>query len=268
VAIPETGSLAGQLVLVDPLLACGACVACARGAPNACAQLRLLGIDRHGALAGKLSVAGDRLHPVPEGLPASVASLAEPLAVAVHAVGRAPKREDGLAVVIGGGPVGLCVAHVARRAGLRVFLAEPAATRRQLAAALAFELLGASDPIADLEERTSGRLADLVFDAAAAPTVAAMLHRFVAPTGWIGIVGAYGAPPQMDLLAVMFKELTIVGHRTYGPADLQAALAMLADDADALAALVTKVVKPDAVPDVLHAMRRGEGMKYVVECPA
>ena len=65
VGVPESGRLAGRTVLVDPLLPCGACAACDIGASNACARLRLIGIDRDGALAGRVAVAEDRLHLVP-----------------------------------------------------------------------------------------------------------------------------------------------------------------------------------------------------------
>ncbi|MGD0019609.1 MAG: alcohol dehydrogenase catalytic domain-containing protein [Candidatus Limnocylindrales bacterium] len=267
-ARPESGPLAGRTVLVDPLLPCGACPACAGGAPNACARLRLIGIDRHGALAGWVAVAETRLHLVPEEIPLEAVPLAEPLAVAVHAVGRVPNLDGRLAVVIGAGPVGLLVAHVARRAGARVLIGEPAPARRAVAIALGFELLEPEAPAENLEALTDGALADVVFDAAAAPAVAANLHRFVHSTGVVAIVGSYGGLVPLDLQAVMFKELTIRGHRTYLPADIDAAIELLRVDAPALEPLRSGVVAADEIETAISAMRRGEGMKFVVECPA
>ena len=146
VGVPESGRLAGRTVLVDPLLPCGACPACDGGAPNACARLRLIGIDRDGALAGRIAVAEDRLHVVPSSIPDDVAPLAEPIAVAVHVVSRVPALAGRLVVIMGGGPVGLLVAHVARRAGGRVLVAEPSPARRSIAEALGFELLDRMAP--------------------------------------------------------------------------------------------------------------------------
>ncbi len=275
-ARPETGPLAGRLVLVDPLLPCGECAACLAGASNACARLRLIGIDRDGALAGRFAVAESRLHAVPDGISPEAAPLAEPLAVAVHAVGRVPdlagQRKPGsgarLVVVIGAGPVGLLIGHVARRAGARVLFGERAPARRTVAATLGFELLEPDSPAESLESITSGALADVVFDAAAAPAVAASLHRFVHSTGVVAIVGAYGGLVPLDLQAVMFKELNIRGHRTYLPADIDAGLELLRADLPALKPLLSGVVPAADVADAIGAMRRGEGMKFVVECPA
>lgn len=268
VGVPAAGRLAGQTVLVDPLLPCGACPACDIGASNACTRLRLIGIDRDGALAGRVAVAEDRLHVVPRSIPDEVAPLAEPIAVAVHVVRRVPPLLGRSVVVIGGGPVGLLVAHVARRAGGHVVVSEPSPARRAIAEALGFELLDAADPVGDVQRRTDGRLASVVFDAAAAAPVAGMLTQLVQPSGTIAIVGTYGTPTAIDLQAVMFKELTIVGHRTYLPADIDAAIAILDADQEVLRPLMSGTITPDAVQATIEALRSGQGMKYVVECPA
>lgn len=265
VGVPESGVLAGQRVLVDPLLPCGRCSACAAGTENACANLRLIGIDRDGAIAGRVAVAESRLHRIPSGIPGDVATLAEPIAVAVHAVGRVPEIDGALVVVVGGGPIGLLVAHAARRGGASVLLSEPAPPRRALAEKLGFELLDATDPVADLEARTASRLGDIVFDAAAAPVVAASLHRLVRPGGRIAVVGAYCGQTPIDLLAVMFKELRIEGHRTYLPADIDGAIELLAADQAELAQLITAMVRPDEIGRAIDDLHAGRGMKYVVD---
>jgi (R,R)-butanediol dehydrogenase/meso-butanediol dehydrogenase/diacetyl reductase len=264
---PESGSLAGRLVVVDPLLPCGACPACRAGASNACARLRLIGIDRDGGLAGRLVAAAERLHPVPESVPPEIAPLTEPLAVAVHAVGRVPGLTGRLAVVVGAGPVGLLLAHVARHHGARVLVAERVEGRRSLAASFGFELLDAEKPADQLAELTNGDLADVIFDAAAAPAVAADLHRFVKSTGYVAVVGSYGGLTPIDMQAVMFKELTLQGHRTYLPADIDAALELLSTDMAVLRPIVSRVAKADDVELAIAALRAGELLKVIVECP-
>jgi (R,R)-butanediol dehydrogenase / meso-butanediol dehydrogenase / diacetyl reductase len=266
VGAPRSGPLAGQTVLVDPLLPCGRCAACELGASNACANLRLIGIDRDGALAGQVVVAADRLHPVPPSIPDEVAPLAEPLAVAVHTVRRVPPLLGQQAVVVGGGPVGLLVAHVARRAGALVRVAETSPPRRTVAEAMGLELLDPAAPVEGVMRVTGGRLASVVFDAAAAAPVAAMLTQMVRPGGTIAIVGTYGRPTAIDLQAVMFKELSIVGHRTYQPADIDTAIAILSADLGVLRPLLSGTVSPDQVPATIDALRAGQGMKYVVDC--
>jgi (R,R)-butanediol dehydrogenase/meso-butanediol dehydrogenase/diacetyl reductase len=259
------GMLAGRTVVVDPLIACGTCAACTIGQPHVCAQLRLIGIDRDGGLSGRVVVDPDRLHAVPEGLDPTVAALAEPLAVAVHATRRAAVGAGDRVVVMGAGPIGLLLAMAARRAGAAtILIGEPAPARRTFADDLGFDTLDPADPIADLERRTDGWLADVAFDAAAAPAVAALLPRLVRPAGRIGLVGTYGRPVELDLQAVLFRELTLIGNRVYQPADIDAALAILADEPETFRPLITEIVALDGAPAAFERLRAGDGVKYLV----
>jgi 2-desacetyl-2-hydroxyethyl bacteriochlorophyllide A dehydrogenase len=262
---PVGGALDGRLVVIDPLIACGSCAACSIGEAHVCARLRLVGIDCDGGLAGRVLVGSDRLHPVPAGLDPILAVLAEPLAVAVHAIGRARIAPGERVVIMGAGPIGLLIALAARTAGAsRILVGERSAGRRAFAAELGFEVLDADDPVEDLGRRTDGWMADAAFDAAAAPAVAAILPRLVRPAGRIGLVGTYGRPVELDLQAVLFAELTLLGNRVYRPADIDAALALLAADREAYRPLITEVVRLDETPRAFERLRDGDGVKYVV----
>jgi threonine dehydrogenase-like Zn-dependent dehydrogenase len=127
-----------------------------------------------------------------------------------------------------------------------------------------FETLDAVDPFGDLERHTSGRLADVAFDAAAVPAVAALLPRLVRPAGRIGLVGTYARPVELDLQAILFKELTVLGNRVYQPADIDAALRMLADGPAAFRPLISEVVGLDEASAAFARLRAGEGVKYLV----
>ena len=256
---------AGELVVVDPLIACGTCVACTIGQAHVCARLRLVGIDRDGGLAGRVVVDPGRLHRVPSGLDPVVAVLAEPLAVAVHAVDRATLGPTDQVVVMGAGPIGLLIALVAQgRTATPVLVGEPSADRRRFASARGLGVLDADDPVGDLERRTEGRLADVAFDAAAAPAVAAVLPRLVRPAGRIGLVGTYGRPVEVDLQAILFRELTLLGNRVYRPTDIDTALSLLAADPERFRPLVSDVVPLTEAPRAVERLRAGEGVKYIV----
>jgi (R,R)-butanediol dehydrogenase / meso-butanediol dehydrogenase / diacetyl reductase len=259
VGLAAGGRWAGQPVLVDPTISCGGCAACARGDGHVCERLRLVGIDRDGGLAGRVSVAEARLHPLPAGLPLAAAALAEPLAVAVHAAGRAGPYLGALVVILGGGPIGLLTGMVARAAGAReVVIAEPAAVRKSAADELGFETA------ADARSLPGG--ADVVFDAAGAPDTAAEATRLVRPRGTIVVEGVHGAPAAVDLQTVTFAELTMTGTRVYRPEDLRVALALLAGGALDVRPLVSDVVDPEEVPDAFRRLERGESLKVLVRC--
>src|SRR5436190_1715024 len=83
---PTDGPEPGTRVTAVPLISCGRCRPCRTGAPHVCRDLMLYGIDRPGSLAEFVALPADVLLPFRPGIPARAAALAEPLAVAVHAV--------------------------------------------------------------------------------------------------------------------------------------------------------------------------------------
>jgi (R,R)-butanediol dehydrogenase/meso-butanediol dehydrogenase/diacetyl reductase len=133
---------------------------------------------------------------------------------------------------------------------------------------MGLSLLDPDATVEGVERSTGGRLASVVFDAAAVPAVAALLTRLVRPGGTIAIVGTYGRPTPLDLQAVMFKELTIVGHRTYQPADIDASIGILTTDLPLLRPLLSGTVRLHEVAATIAALRAGRGMKFIVDCRA
>jgi threonine dehydrogenase-like Zn-dependent dehydrogenase len=73
---------------------------------------------------------------VPPEIPASRATLAASLETALNAVWDAELCLGSDALVLGGGTIGVLVAHLAQQAGMRVVLVEPNPVRRQRAEAL------------------------------------------------------------------------------------------------------------------------------------
>jgi L-iditol 2-dehydrogenase len=96
---------------------CGACYFCERGQENLCDDL----LFNNGAYAEFICipariVAKNTLH-VPDHVPLEHAALTEPLACAVHGFEDSHPRPGDLVAVIGGGPLGLMMLHVAALAG-------------------------------------------------------------------------------------------------------------------------------------------------------
>jgi threonine dehydrogenase-like Zn-dependent dehydrogenase len=84
-----------------------------------------VGLSAHapGGYAEQLVVQESMMLPVPNGLPADVAALTEPMAVALHAVRRGEVGKRQVAVVIGCGPVGLGVILMLKAHGVRTVVA-------------------------------------------------------------------------------------------------------------------------------------------------
>ena len=126
----------GQLVAIDPLVACGDCDQCLAGRPHTCRRQRFLGCPGQlpGAMAERLVMPAECCFPVPEGMTAVQATLIEPFSIAVHAQ-RLARLHDGAKIgILGSGPIGLCVLKACRAAARATIYATDLVTERLTAA--------------------------------------------------------------------------------------------------------------------------------------
>src|SRR5450631_3795345 len=195
-----TGPAAGSLVVVEPLISCGQCRSCKNGLTHVCRRLGLYGIDAPGGMAQYVALPPEVLHAVPDGVDPRTATLAEPLAVAVHAVERSAMVAGSIVAVYGAGPIGILVALVARHQGAAaVVITEPSPWRREVAARLGFTVVAQGSTIAQtLAPLTDDEGADTTFDCSAHPSVAAELAATTRVRGRIVVVGVYKAPAALD----------------------------------------------------------------------
>jgi alcohol dehydrogenase len=99
----------------SPLVACGTCEFCVRGAPNLCARGGPgIGLGRDGALADFVDVPARNVFPLADSVSPLVASMAEPLAVVVRGVALGEPKLGSRILVLGAGTIGLLTALVAR----------------------------------------------------------------------------------------------------------------------------------------------------------
>jgi (R,R)-butanediol dehydrogenase/meso-butanediol dehydrogenase/diacetyl reductase len=128
------GLVVGQLVTVDPCLRCGSCAACRRGDYHICAQGGSIGLASDGGLAAFVAVPRENVIPVPDGVPAEWAAVAEPLAVGLHAARRAGISAGSTVLNTGAGPNGIASLLCALSLGAgAVFVSEPSPARAELA---------------------------------------------------------------------------------------------------------------------------------------
>lgn len=193
---------------------------------------------------------GDAIHPIPDHLPADVAALAEPLAVALHAVSRAQVGPEATVAVFGAGPIGLgVVAGLAARGVRDVVAIDYSARRLEVARAL-----GASAAVDPARERVADVLGarhgwatlfgrpvvgtDVFIEATGAPSVVqdvVAMSRFGAR---LVVVAVHKQPVAIDLVRLLSSELTITGAIGY-PTEFPEAVALLAARGPELASLVS-----------------------------
>jgi 2-desacetyl-2-hydroxyethyl bacteriochlorophyllide A dehydrogenase len=109
----------GEAVTFIPYFNCGHCIACRRGKPNCCTQMKVCGVHVDGGMVEYLSVPSTSLvHG--EGLSFDELALVEPLAIGAHGVRRAGVEPGEFVLVIGAGPIGLGTMEAARMTGATV----------------------------------------------------------------------------------------------------------------------------------------------------
>ncbi|RMB62132.1 zinc-dependent alcohol dehydrogenase [Tessaracoccus antarcticus] len=259
----------GSLVTVEPLITCGQCKACRDGHQHVCRNLGLYGIDAPGAMAQYVALPPHVVHAVPDGVDPLTATLAEPLAVAVHAVNLSGMEPGDTVAVYGAGPIGVLTAMVARHEGAgTVVITEPSPWRRQVAEGLGFNVVAdGSSMVETLMGLTDGEGADTTFDTAAHPSVAAELTRATRVLGRIVVVGVYKQPVAIDLQAVCFKEQSLVGVRVYTSKDMARAIELIASDALGLDRFPTKVFPLADVALAMAAATSGQDCLKVLLTP-
>jgi L-idonate 5-dehydrogenase len=108
------GPAPGTAVAVHPATPCRECPECLSGQRNICRNTRYLGSAARfphvqGGFSETLVVPADQIFTLPEGLDLRRAALTEPLAVALHAIGRAGDVAGKRVLVTGAGPIGCLV---------------------------------------------------------------------------------------------------------------------------------------------------------------
>ncbi|MCY7349557.1 MAG: alcohol dehydrogenase catalytic domain-containing protein, partial [Cytophagaceae bacterium] len=121
-------------------------------------NLTFIGIDSPGGMQGSWNVPAHTLHRLPPNLSLQLGALIEPLAVACHDVRLGELKSGENAVVIGGGPIGMLIALVAKEKGANVLISEINPARLALAGSMGLATVNPkeADLVAAVEAFTGG----------------------------------------------------------------------------------------------------------------
>ncbi|NUS59176.1 MAG: zinc-binding dehydrogenase, partial [Streptomycetaceae bacterium] len=236
---------------------------------HVCQHLDFIGIDSPGAMQQRWTVPASTLIRLPDTLPLDRAALVEPTAVAVHDVGRAAVTDGEKTVVVGGGPVGILIALVARSAGADVRIVELNAHRRLLAEELGLTSWNpADDDVPELvREWTGDAGADVAFEVSGAAGGVETAVDVLGVRGRLCLVAIHPRPREVNLHRFFWRELTLVGARLYDRGDFERAVALVADGTIPAERLISKVVPLTEAPAAFEALEGGgDVMKILVDC--
>src|SRR5690606_23016167 len=180
-------------------------------------NLKFIGIDTPGGMQTSWIVPAYTLHHLPEDMHLHLAALIEPLSVACHDVRLGKVQQGETVVVLGGGPIGLLIALIAREKGARVIVSEVNSSRLGLIQSLGFETINPFET--DLAEKvkalTDEAMADIVFEVTGTAFGAETMTSLLKVRGRNVMVAIYAQSQQVDLFRFFWKGLQMVGARVY-----------------------------------------------------
>jgi threonine dehydrogenase-like Zn-dependent dehydrogenase len=210
-------------VAVNPLVSCGDCSQCRSGRPHLCPKRSLIGLNRPGAFGEKVAVPLSQLHALPEDFPLWRGALAEPLAVALHALELAGTLLNRRVIVFGGGTIGFLTAWAVARAGAYVEVVEISEARRQQLASLGFEAVAptALPPVAAPEGG-----AEVTFDTVGLGVTRQQALSHLLPGGTAIMVGLHDDDHPFSFYPLLLQERRLQGSYSYSDADFRHAVAL------------------------------------------
>jgi L-iditol 2-dehydrogenase len=225
---------------------CGQCYYCSRGQENLCDDL----LFNNGAYAEFIRiperiVARNTLR-VPDHVPLEHAALTEPLACAVHGFEDSRPREGDIVAVIGGGPLGLMILHVAALAGYETIALVKrdgqAEAARQLGAAHVVQSPTIRKAIQDARALTpNGRGVDIAIEAVGLPETWQEAVELVRKGGTVNFFGGPAANTHvnLDTNRLHYSDITLRATFHHTPEICRKALELIASGRFQAGAFIT-----------------------------
>ena len=267
----------GDLCTIMPLIFCGECDQCSRGANHLCRTMACTGLSAAwGGLSELATVKASQLIPIPSNVTPLQAALIEPAAVAAYGVDRGKLQPGQTVLVTGAGPIGSLAAMYALASGARrVIISESDPVRLERAARLG-EGLGeiiAVNPITDdlaqvIEDHTKGLGVDLAIECAGKEAALQACIAAVKPGGQIVQTALHVVPASISAEMLAVKDLTLSGTWCYPVYDFPRVIDLVATGRWPVDRVVSSVIALDDVVEkgFESLIRRGSGdVKVLIE---
>lgn len=215
----SNGLKVGDCCSVEPYLNCGRCIACRRGKPNCCAELKVMGVHVDGGMRPYFSLPARKLHPSAK-LDFEQLALIETLGIGAHAVERVEVKADDVVLVIGAGPIGLSAIQFVQVAGATLIVADVSETRLAFCRekmGVKHTVLAQDDIPAQVRAISGGDLPTVVIDATGNPKSMAGAFDLPAPGGRLVFVGLFQGDLTFNDPQFHRRELTVFASRNSLP---------------------------------------------------
>ena len=268
-ATKENEKYIGTRAAVFPLIPCRTCNSCNKGVYETCKIYDYLGSRSDGAYAEYVRVPVWNLVPIADNVSFEEAAMAEPTAVALHALRQAGVTIGDTVVIYGPGTIGMLIAQWARAWGAnKVLLVGTDLNNYEFIESLGFyDYFNAShgDPIEWVMQQTDGNGADIAIEAVGVPVTACNCLDSVASGGKVVFVGNPHGDftfPQNTYWQILRKQLKIFGtwnsaYNNTPQSDWSVVVGAMASGAVKVKPLITHKVTLENIEEGLEIMRTG-----------
>jgi len=267
-----TGWSAGDRAALEPALYCYHCEFCRSGHHNVCANIRFLSNPGEPGFHREfVNLPATNVLAIPAGLSLELATLFEPLAVAMHSMQFAGVQAGESVAVFGAGPIGLLtIACLKLAQSGRIWAVEPVARRRELALHMGADAAldpAELDPVSQIHADTAHRGVDCAIDCAARAGTTNLAIRAVRNAGRVVLTGIHPEPlVPFEVSPMRRKELAIFTVRRSNH-ESHAALDLLAERGTWFAPLVTHTRPLDRIAEafsIAESYADGVGKMVIV----
>jgi L-iditol 2-dehydrogenase len=225
---------------------CGVCYFCRRDQENLCDDL----LFNNGAYAEYIRIperiVSKNTLRIPAGVPLEHAALTEPLACAVHCIEDCLPRKGDTIAIIGGGPLGLMLLHVASLAGYRTIslVRHPGqvAAARALGATEVVQTSVIRKAVEETRALTSGqRGVDIAIEAVGLPDAWQEAVELVRKGGTVNFFGGCAANThvELDTNRLHYNDITLRATFHHTPAICRKALELISSGRFQASAFIT-----------------------------
>ncbi|VTU23615.1 L-idonate 5-dehydrogenase [Variovorax sp. PBL-H6] len=214
-----TGFRPGERIAISPSRPCGLCRYCQQGLQNHCLDMRYYGSAMRnphvqGAFRQQIIVETHQAHKLADSVSDGEGSMAEPLSVALHAVGRAGPLLGRRVLVTGCGPIGALAIIAARRAGAAHIVATDVGvlTLDKALKVGADEVVNVAEEPEGLRRFTADKGSfDVLLEASGNPRALVGAFEALRPRGIIVQLGLAGGEIQLPINTIVAKEFDLRG---------------------------------------------------------
>jgi (R,R)-butanediol dehydrogenase/meso-butanediol dehydrogenase/diacetyl reductase len=255
----------GDTVVADSRFSCGACANCREGRGNVCETLGFIGEVCDGGFAEQAVLPARLLVRHDPALDPRAAAMAEPLAVALHAIRRLniPKGEPVL--IVGCGPIGgFSALLLSRLHDGSVLVADHNVARAALVAEVARAHPVGLDKVS-IAAVLGGRTLRHALDATGSVPAIMALVELLSGGGTLGLVGIAHGRLDLDPNLLVEREISLVGCHVYAD-ELAEAVGLLPVLQPKLLQLIDEEIGIDGIPAAYRRLLAGKstGLKTIV----